>query len=43
VSDQFLILADALEELGEDEAAEHAREPVHVRGCHLLDWVLGKE
>jgi hypothetical protein len=42
VSDQFLILADALEELEEGHAAAHCREKVHVKGCHVLDWILGK-
>src|SRR5207302_267248 len=37
VSDNFLILADALEELGEEQAAKHARRPVHAKGCHMLD------
>ncbi len=41
VSDEFLILADALEELGENTAAAHCREKLHVKGCHLLDWILG--
>jgi hypothetical protein len=39
-SPEFAILADALEELGEWEAATHCREPLHARGCHVLDWVL---
>jgi len=43
VSDQFLILADALDDLGEGRAAAHCREPLHVRGCHVLDWVLREE
>jgi hypothetical protein len=43
VSDHFLILADALAELGEDRAAAHCREVVHVKGCHVLDWILGKK
>jgi hypothetical protein len=42
VSDDFLILADALEELGEEGAAVHCREKLHVKGCHVLDWILGR-
>jgi hypothetical protein len=43
VTDQFLILADALEELGAGEPAAHCRAPLHAKGCHVLDWILGKE
>lgn len=43
VSPDFAILADALEELGEEQAAAHCRERLHVKGCHVLDWVLRKE
>jgi hypothetical protein len=35
------VLADALSELGEDEAALHCRQTAHLKGCHVLDWVLG--
>jgi hypothetical protein len=42
VSGDFLILSDALDELGEEQAAAHCREPLHVRGCHVLDWVCGR-
>jgi hypothetical protein len=42
VSDDFLVLADALEELGEEAAAAHCRQTSHVKGCHVLDWVLGE-
>jgi hypothetical protein len=42
VSDLFPILADALDDLGEDRAAAHCREGLHVKGCHVVDWVLGK-
>lgn len=42
VSDRFLVLADALEELGEAASAAHCREPRHVKGCHVLDWIRGK-
>jgi hypothetical protein len=38
----YPLLADALADLGEDEAAAHCRLPNHVRGCHVVDWVLGK-
>jgi hypothetical protein len=40
------ILADALEDAGCDnqDILEHLRSPgPHVRGCHLLDLILGKE
>jgi hypothetical protein len=39
----FAILADALLDLGEEEAAAHCREPLHTRGCHVVDWVLGHD
>jgi hypothetical protein len=42
VSDQYLILADALAELGEEAAATHCRETMHAKGCHVLDALLGK-
>ena len=44
--DRLAILADALEESGCTDAAilRHLREPgPHVRGCHVLDLLLGKE
>ena len=41
--EQYLILADALEEQGEGQAAAHCREPLHAKGCHILDWILQKE
>ncbi len=34
------ILADALEELGLDAFAEHCRQPIHAKGCHVLDSIL---
>jgi hypothetical protein len=37
------ILADALEELGEEAAAQHCRQEGHLKGCHVLDWILGLE
>jgi hypothetical protein len=42
VSDRFLILADALTDLGEEQAAEHCRQQEHAKGCHVLDWILGR-
>jgi hypothetical protein len=44
--DQMPILADALEESGCDHAdiLNHLRQPgEHVRGCWVLDLLLGKE
>jgi hypothetical protein len=38
----FPVLADALADLGEDEASAHCRQPAHVLGCHVVDWVLDK-
>jgi hypothetical protein len=38
----FGLLADYLEEVGEVQAAAHCRKGGHVKGCHVLDWVLGK-
>jgi hypothetical protein len=37
----YPVLADALDDLGE-EAAAHCRLSGHVRGCHVVDWILGK-
>jgi hypothetical protein len=37
----YPLLADALDDLGEYEAAEHCRRAGHWRGCHVIDWVLG--
>ena len=40
------ILADALQDAGcdDDDVLNHCREPgLHVRGCWVLDGVLGKE
>jgi hypothetical protein len=42
VSDQFLVLADALDDLGEEGPAAHCRKGAHARGCHVLAWALGK-
>jgi hypothetical protein len=44
--DHFPILADALEDSGCHNAAilNHCREPgIHVRGCWVIDLLLGKE
>jgi hypothetical protein len=41
-SPELAMLADALVDLGEEGAAAHLREGSHVKGCHVLDWVLGR-
>jgi hypothetical protein len=38
----YPILADALEEFGESDMAQHCRQAGHVRGCWVVDTVLGK-
>ena len=43
VSNLFPVLADALDELGEGEAANHARQALHARGCHVVDLILSKD
>src|SRR5262249_45353425 len=43
VSEDYAILADALEELSEAEAAAHCRQELHARGCHVIDWITGKK
>jgi hypothetical protein len=40
--DNFLILADALSDLCEEQAAAHCREEEQVKGCHVVDWLLEK-
>jgi hypothetical protein len=44
--ERLMVLADALEEAGarDQEVLRHLREPgrVHVRGCHVVDLILGK-
>jgi hypothetical protein len=40
VSEEYAILADALEELGEGQAAMHCRQAIHARGCHIVDLLL---
>lgn len=45
-AERLLILADALEDAGCRDAAllEHLRAPgPHVRGCHVVDWLLAKQ
>jgi hypothetical protein len=42
VSEDYPILADALDEIGEAEAAAHCRLESHAKGCCVVDWVLGK-
>jgi hypothetical protein len=42
VSPEYAILGDALEEMGEADTAAHCRTELHARGCHVVDWVLGK-
>jgi hypothetical protein len=39
----YPILADALADLGEEAAAAHCRQAGHVKGCHVVDWVLGND
>ncbi|MFO0844307.1 MAG: hypothetical protein U0797_18240 [Gemmataceae bacterium] len=36
------VLIDALTDFGEEGAAAHLRQPLHVRGCHVIDWVIGR-
>src|SRR5207248_6747269 len=42
VSGEFLILADALDDLGEHVTAAHCRESLHVKG-HGLEWIRFKK
>jgi hypothetical protein len=42
VSDHSLLLADALDDLDEGQAAEHCRRGGHVKGCRVLDWIAGR-
>jgi hypothetical protein len=42
LSERFPILADALDDLGEAQAAQHGRRGGHVKGCHVLDWIAGR-
>jgi hypothetical protein len=43
--ERLAVLADAMEEAGADaEMVEHLRGPgPHVRGCHVVDWLTGRE
>jgi hypothetical protein len=43
VSPDYAILANGLEELGEDQAVAHCREAAHWKGCHVVDWILERE
>ena len=38
----YPLMADALADLGEEAAAAHCRQPRHVKGCHVVDWILGR-
>jgi hypothetical protein len=44
--DRMAILADALQDAGceDGEILGHCRQQgaVHVRSCHVIDWLLGK-
>jgi hypothetical protein len=33
---------DALDDLGEWQAAQHCRRGGHVKGCAVLDWIAGR-
>jgi hypothetical protein len=35
------MLIDALADLGEERAVTHLHQPVHVKGCQVIDWILG--
>jgi hypothetical protein len=39
----YPLLADALDDLGEPEMAAHCRLSGHVRGCHVVDRIMGME
>lgn len=38
----LMILADALEDLGQEEMAAHCRTKTHAKGCFVLDSILGR-
>jgi hypothetical protein len=38
----YPLLADALDDLGEEQAADHCRQAQHVKGCHVVDWILDR-
>ena len=40
--DVAFALADALEETGHSQLAEHFREPEHPKGCWAMDLIMGK-
>jgi hypothetical protein len=42
VSPEYAVLADALEEMAEVDAAAHCRQELHAKGCHVLDWIGGR-
>jgi hypothetical protein len=42
VNDRFLVLADALADLGKEEASTHCRQARHLKGCHVIDWATGR-
>jgi hypothetical protein len=42
VSPEYAVLADALEEVGEADAAAHCRTELHAKGCFVLDWITGR-
>jgi hypothetical protein len=42
VSEDYAVLANALEELGEAEAAAHCRTELHAKGCWVVDWITGR-
>ena len=37
------ILAGALEAIGQEEMAVHCRQPIHAKGCHVLDSIMSKK
>jgi hypothetical protein len=41
-SPDLAVLADALADLDEQKAATHLRQLTHFKGCHVLDWLLGR-
>lgn len=41
-AEAYLVLADALDDLGEPGAAAHCRSGAHAKGCHVVDWVRGQ-
>jgi hypothetical protein len=43
VSEDYLVLADALADLGEERAAAHCHNAMHAKGWHILHWISGRE